>query len=77
MPTDRLDWSVVSADEPTILATSGGLAPSRRLRWEVGPLTDYAVQLSGVSARAPKAEHWVSSDGASSVTEQRLPTRLL
>jgi peptidase E len=44
----------VTADEPTILATSGGIVPSRRLRWEVGPLTDYAVQLSGVTGRAPR-----------------------
>ena len=44
----------MTADEPTILATSGGVAPSRRLRWEVGPLTDHAVELSGVTGRAPK-----------------------
>jgi peptidase E len=44
----------VSADEPTILATSGGAVPGRRVRWQVGPLTDYAVELSGVSGRAPK-----------------------
>ncbi|HEV2887736.1 MAG TPA: peptidase E [Jatrophihabitans sp.] len=44
----------MTAAVPTILATSGGLVPSRRLRWEVGPLTDYAVELAGVSGRAPR-----------------------
>jgi peptidase E len=44
----------VPADAPTILATSGGLVPSRRSRFDVGPLTDYAVELSGVTGRAPR-----------------------
>jgi peptidase E len=44
----------VTADQPTILATSGGAVPSRRLRWEVGPLTDYAIELAGVTGRAPR-----------------------
>src|ERR1700712_2675755 len=44
----------MTAREPTILATSGGMAASQRLRWEVGPLTDYAVELAGVTGRAPK-----------------------
>jgi peptidase E len=42
------------ADAPTILATSGGLRPGTRTRWEVGPLTDFAVDLAGVDARPPK-----------------------
>ena len=42
------------ADAPTILATSGGWAPDDRLRWGVGPLTDHAVELSGVTGRAPR-----------------------
>jgi peptidase E len=42
------------ADAPTILATSGGVVPSRRLRWEVGPLTDYAVELSGRTGGPPR-----------------------
>ena len=42
------------ADTPTILATSGGLVPSARVRWELGPLTEYAIELSGVQGRAPK-----------------------
>ena len=36
----------MTAELPTILATSGGLMPSTRLRWEIGPLTDYAVELA-------------------------------
>jgi peptidase E len=42
------------ADQPTILATSGGVVPSPRSRWDVGPLTDYAIELSGVTGRAPR-----------------------
>ena len=42
------------ADAPTILATSGGAVPGVRVRYEVAPLTDYAVELSGVSGRAPR-----------------------
>jgi peptidase E len=44
----------MTADRPTILATSGGLVPGRRTRWELGPLTEYAIDLAGVSGRAPK-----------------------
>jgi peptidase E len=42
------------AEQPTILATSGGAVPSRRLVWEIAPLTDYAVELAGVEGRAPR-----------------------
>jgi peptidase E len=44
----------MTADGPTILATSGGIAPGRRTRFEFAPLTDYAIELAGVSGRAPK-----------------------
>lgn len=44
----------MTAAEPTILATSGGMVASRRLRWEFGPLTEYAVELAGVTGRAPR-----------------------
>lgn len=44
----------MTAEQPTILATSGGALPGRRTRFEVGPLTDYAVDLSGAVGRAPK-----------------------
>ena len=42
------------ADAPTILATSGGAGADDRLRWRVAPLTDHAVELSGVTGRAPR-----------------------
>lgn len=44
----------MTAPEPTILATSGGLRPGERTYWEFAPLTTYAVDLSGVAGRAPK-----------------------
>ena len=33
----------MTADAPTILATSGGLIPGTRTRYEFGPLTDYVT----------------------------------
>lgn len=42
------------ADAPTVLATSGGAVPGRRVRYAVGPLTDLAVDLAGVEGRAPR-----------------------
>lgn len=42
------------ADGPTILATSGGLQPGRRTPFELGALTKYAVELSGVEGRRPR-----------------------
>lgn len=44
----------MTADAPTILATSGGIVPGRRIRWEIGPLTEHAIDLAGVSGRAPR-----------------------
>jgi len=44
----------MTAAEPTILATSGGMVASRRIRWEFSALTDYAVELAGVEGRAPR-----------------------
>ncbi|WP_375431518.1 Type 1 glutamine amidotransferase-like domain-containing protein [uncultured Friedmanniella sp.] len=44
----------MSADAPTILATSGGLVPGRRTRFELGPLTEHAIELAGVTGRAPR-----------------------
>lgn len=44
----------MAADAPTILATSGGAVPGARTRWSVGPLTSYAVELAGVTGRAPR-----------------------
>lgn len=47
------------ADSPTILATSGGYVVSRdgRRRFDFGPLVHLAVELSGVSGRAPRVLH--------------------
>ncbi|GAB2460827.1 Type 1 glutamine amidotransferase-like domain-containing protein [Jatrophihabitans fulvus] len=42
------------ADAPTILATSGGRVLSDRIRWEFGPLTHHAIELAGVTGRAPR-----------------------
>lgn len=42
------------ADAPTILATSGGLRPAQRNPVGFGPLLRYAIELSGVSGRAPR-----------------------
>ncbi|WP_216905480.1 peptidase E [Nocardia noduli] len=44
----------MSADAPTILATSGGIGAGQRTRFTFTPLTDFAVELSGVSGRAPR-----------------------
>jgi peptidase E len=42
------------ADAPTILATSGGIAAGQRTRLTFTALTDFAVDLSGVTGRAPR-----------------------
>jgi peptidase E len=42
------------ADAPTILATSGGIGVGRRTRLAFTALTDFAVELSGVTGRAPR-----------------------
>ncbi|MBJ7386873.1 MAG: peptidase E [Mycolicibacterium sp.] len=44
----------MSADSPTILATSGGVGPGRRTRMAFTALTEYAVELSGTTGRAPR-----------------------
>ncbi|UIJ35699.1 peptidase E [Allobranchiibius sp. GilTou73] len=44
----------MTTDEPTILATSGGLRPGERTYFEFTPLTQYAVDLAGVAGRAPR-----------------------
>jgi peptidase E len=44
----------VPADTPTILATSGGATYSPRLSWEPAALTHHAIDLAGVTGRAPK-----------------------
>lgn len=42
------------ADQPTILATSGGYRYGTRTRMEFDKLVEYAVELSGVTGRAPR-----------------------
>lgn len=42
------------ADVPTILATSGGITAGKRTRFAFTALTDFAVELSGVTGRAPR-----------------------
>jgi peptidase E len=42
------------ADLPTILATSGGIGEGRRTRFSFTALTDFAVDLSGVTGRSPR-----------------------
>lgn len=44
----------MTAGEPTILATSGGIRPGIRSTFEFSGLTDYAVELAGVGSRAPR-----------------------
>lgn len=56
------------ADSPTILATSGGARAGRRGRWSVAPLTDLAVDLSGVEGRAPKVTFVATACGDDSGT---------
>lgn len=49
--------------ERTILATSGGIVPGARTRWTVGPLTRHAVELAGVSGRAPRVSFLATACG--------------
>lgn len=44
----------MTADQPTILATSGGYRAGSRTRVQFDKLVEYAVDLSGVSGRTPK-----------------------
>jgi peptidase E len=52
--TIRAYRRTMPADAPTILATSGGIGPGLRTRFEFTALTDLAVDLSGVTGRAPR-----------------------
>ena len=54
---------IVTADAPTILATSGGIVPGKRTHWEVGPLTEHAIELAGVDGRAPRVCFLASAVG--------------
>ena len=51
------------ADSPTILATSGGLRQAQRTEVEFSPLVLYAIELSGVTGRAPRLCHIGTAGG--------------
>lgn len=53
------------ADAPTVLATSGGYvaAPDGRRRVDWGPLVHHAVELAGVTGRAPRVCHLGTASG--------------
>jgi hypothetical protein len=68
----------VPADAPTVLATSGGYVPAERHRLDFGPLVHHAVELSGVTGRAPRVCHigtavgdqrWFNAELVEAVTE--------
>ncbi|MCK6211960.1 peptidase E [Georgenia sp. EYE_87] len=51
------------ADAPTIVATSGGYVPGRRTERAFGPLVHHAVELAGVSGRAPRVGYLGTAAG--------------
>lgn len=53
----------MAADSPTILATSGGTRRGTRSELLFGPLALHAVELAGVSGRAPRLCHIGTADG--------------
>ncbi len=58
----------MAAEAPTILATSGGIVPGRRIRWELGPLTEYAIDLAGVTGRRPRVCFLATAGGDDAAT---------
>lgn len=53
----------MAADQPTILATSGGVRQGVRTRLEFGRLMHHAVELSGVTGRPPRVTHIGTASG--------------
>ncbi|MCZ2401938.1 peptidase E [Paenarthrobacter sp. Z7-10] len=53
----------MTADQPTILATSGGYKPGYRTRIEFNSLVHHGVDLSGVSGRSPRVTHLGTASG--------------
>ena len=51
------------ADTPTILATSGGMRRGQRTEVEFSPLVLHAIELSGVTGRAPRLCHLGTAGG--------------
>jgi peptidase E len=53
----------MTADGPTILATSGGLKRGRRTDVEFAPLILHAIELAGVTGRRPRLCHLATATG--------------
>jgi peptidase E len=53
----------VPADTPTILATSGGIRLGERSRVRFAALVHHAVELAGVTGRAPRIAHLGTAQG--------------
>ncbi|MFD5824817.1 Type 1 glutamine amidotransferase-like domain-containing protein [Lentzea sp. NPDC060358] len=51
------------AEQPTVLATSGGWRPGRRSALEFNKLIHFALELSGVQGRAPRFLHVGTAGG--------------
>jgi peptidase E len=51
------------ADQPTILATSGGVRGGSRTDLEFAPLIHFAIELAGVSGRRPRLCHVGTASG--------------
>ncbi|HEX9337515.1 MAG TPA: peptidase E [Pseudonocardiaceae bacterium] len=51
------------ADQPTILATSGGWRAGYRTDLEFGPLIHFAIELAGVTGRRPRLCHVGTASG--------------
>jgi peptidase E len=62
----------VPADQPTIVATSGGLRPGRRIDVELAPLLLHAIDLSGVQGRRPQVGYVGTATGDSPVWTARM-----
>lgn len=64
MPSVRGDTLLaMPADQPTILATSGGFRFGSRTRLEFNALVHHAVDLSGVTGRAPRLTYLGTAGG--------------
>ncbi|HEY1178464.1 MAG TPA: peptidase E [Phytomonospora sp.] len=61
----------MTASEPTILATSGGLRAGDRTQVAFGPLVHHAVDLSGVSGRRPRIMYVGTAIGDAEVFASR------
>lgn len=55
--------AAMPADQPTILATSGGYRRAQRLRFELDALVHHAVELSGSGRSRPRLTHLGTASG--------------